>query len=298
VKQAADSLDVAYFTDTYGIFSNEWYRDTMDNEKSTKIYGGLNKNDIILLKRMQDSSKLTLAEFNFLASPTPSAIRQDAEKLLDIRWTGWVGRYYDILDTLLNPDIPHWAKVLYKKQYNKPWNFHEAGILFVHESDQIVVLEIDNTLTEEVPWVYTSEYGQHKYDLPKQITYPYWFDIMESGASNRVVAKYKIYANKQGMKLLNEYGIPDVFPCVIENRDKNYYYFCGDFCDNPIYLESAKLMGISFFHQFFYDKYNYIDRTPFFWHFYRPMVTNILDEYYDHLKEKKLLSKSVESKKN
>ena len=286
VFQIADSLDMAYFTDTYGIYSNEWYRDTLGNEKSSKIYGGLNKNDVLLLRRMQDSSKLTLAEFNFLASPTTLSIRRDAEKLMDLRWTGWVGRYYDVLDTLLNPDIPNWAKELYKKQYNKTWNFHDAGILFVHETDQIVVLELGKTLAEEVPWVYSSAYGQQKYDLPSQITYPYWFDIMESGESNRVVSKYKIYANKQGMKLLNEYGIPDVFPCVIENREKNYYYFCGDFCDNPIYLESAKLMGISFFHKFFYDKYNYIDRTPFFWHFFRPMVTKIVDEYYDRLQKK------------
>ena len=58
----------------------------------------------------------------------------------------------------------------------------------------------------------------------------------------------------RGKKLLNENGIPDVFPCVIENAEKNYYYFCGDFCDTPVYLESAKFMGISFLHKFFYEQ--------------------------------------------
>ena len=283
VFQVADSLDMVYYTDTYGIYSNEWYGDALHNERSPKIYGGLNKNDLVLLRRLKESNKLILAEFNFLASPTSHALRVEAENFFDVKWTGWVGRYYDPLDTLVNPDIPIWAKKLYKKQYGKPWDFHQPGILFVHENDKIVVLEMENTLTEEVPWIYTSEYGKQKYGLPQEITYPYWFDIMQSGESNRVVSKYKIYANAGGQKLLNENGIPDVFPCVIENREKNYYYFAGDFCDNPIYIESAKFLGVPFLHKFFYDKYNYIDRTPFFWHFFRPMVTSILDEYYSQV---------------
>jgi len=298
VIQVADSLDLVYYTDTYGVYSNEWYRDTLHNERSSKIYGGLNKNDLVLLRRLKDAGKLIMAEFNFLASPTPSFIRKEAENLLDVKWTGWVGRYYESLDTLVNPDIPMWAKKQYKLQYGKAWNFHQPGILFVHENDRIVVLEMDITLAEEVPWIYTSEYGQNKYNLPQATTYPYWFDIMQSGESNRVVSEYKIYTNTRGKKLLNENGIPDVFPCVIENIGNNYYYFCGDFCDTPVYLESAKFMGISFLHKFFYDKYNYVDRTPFFWNYFRPMVTNILDEYYVKLDRKRALAQGVVPKPN
>jgi hypothetical protein len=283
VTQAADSLDMAYFTDTYGIYSNEWYKEQSINERSSKIYGGLIKNDLILLRRLQESRKLVMAEFNFLASPTPSSVRQEAEKMLDIKWTGWVGRYYESLDTLVNPDIPSWAQRLYERQYRKTWNFHQPGILFVHENDQLVVLEMETTLKEEVPWVYTSNYGQNEYGLPKEIIYPYWFDIMESGESNRVVSKFKIYASESGKKMMKKFGIPDVFPCVIENKEKNYYYFCGDFCDAPIDLESSRFAGVTYFHKFFYDKYNYIDRTPFFWHFFRPMVTNILDNYWNEM---------------
>lgn len=287
VIQVADSLDMVYYTDTYGVYSNEWYGDSLVNERSTKIYGGLNKNDIILLQRMKDSGKLILAEFNFLASPTTRAVRADAERLLDVKWTGWVGRYYDPLDTIINQDIPIWAKRLYKKQYGKPWDFHQPGILFVHESERIVVLEMDNTLAEEVPWIYTSQYGQEKYSIPQETTYPYWFDILESGESNRIVSKYKIYPNAAGKKLMVENGIPEVFPCVIENRDKNYYYFAGDFCDNPMYVESAKFLGVSYLHQFNFNKFNYIDRDPFFWHFFRPMVSSILEDYYGKISKAK-----------
>lgn len=290
VLQAADSLDMVYYTDTYGVYSNEWYGEygeMMINERSSKIYGGLNNNDILLLQRLKDSGKLILAEFNFMASPTTRSLRQEAEKLLDVKWTGWVGRYYDPLDTIVNQDIPIWARRLYKKQYGKPWDFHQPGVLFVHEDGRIVILEMDKTLSEEVPWIYTSQYGIQKYGLPQEITYPYWFDILESGESNRVVSKYKIYTNETGRKMLADNGIPDNFPCVIENREKNYYYFAGDFCDNPIYMESARFSGLSLYNKFFYDKYNFINRTPFFWNFFRPMVTNILDDYYKNLNARK-----------
>lgn len=287
VYQAADSLDMVYYTDTYGVYTNEWYGSMMINERSSKIYGGLHDNDLLLLQRLKDTGKLILAEFNFLASPTARDLRLQAEKLLDVKWTGWVGRYYDPLDTLINEDIPLWARKLYKAQYGKAWDFHRPGILFVHEDSRIVILEMDNTLSEEVPWIYTSQYGVQRYGLPEEITYPYWFDILESGESNRIVSKYKIYTNENGQKLLKEHGIPDVFPCVIENKENNYYYFAGDFCDNPIFIESAKYSGLQYYNKFFYDKYNFINRTPFFWNYFRPMVTNILDEYYTKLKTRK-----------
>lgn len=291
VIQVADSLDVAYFTDSYGIYTNEWYGDTLLNEPSSRIYGGLNINDIKLLHSLQDSGKLVMAEFNFLASPTPTAVRREAEKLLDITWTGWVGRYYDSLDTLVNDDIPAWAKVLYKKQYKKHWDFNEAGIILIHEDSKIVVLELGETLKVEIPWVYSSEYGIKMYGLPQEITYPYWFDIMQNGESNRVISKYKIYTSEKGKKLLSDHGIPDVFPCVIENLEKNYYYFCGDFCDNGIFVESAKFSGVSYLKNIFYNKYNLIDRNPFFWHFYKPMVSNIMENYYNQVSRNRLTDK-------
>ncbi len=298
VIQVADSLDMAYFTDSYGIYTNEWYGDTLLNERSSRIYGGLNINDITLLQSMQDSGKLVMAEFNFLASPTPNSVRRAAEKLLDITWSGWVGRYYDSLDTLVNADIPIWAKRLYQQQYNKPWDFHEAGILFIHEDSKIVVLELGVTLKDEIPWVYSSEYGMQKYGLPQEITYPYWFDIMQCGKSNRIISKYKIYTNDEGKKMLSESGIPDVFPSVIENLEKKYYYFCGDYCDNPIFVESSKLSGVSFLYNIFYNKYNYIDRNPFFWKFYKPMVSNIMEDYYLQLSKERITGKVADLKSN
>ncbi|MCE1197396.1 MAG: hypothetical protein LWW85_00380 [Marinilabiliales bacterium] len=281
IARSADSVDVVYYTDTYGVYANEWYRDKRDGAHSQKIYGGLNEKDVQLITRLQSSKKLFIAEFNFWASPTPAGIRQEAEKLLDLTWTGWVGRSYDSLDTLANPEIPIWARRLYQSQYGLAWNFHRPGILFVHENGRILVLESGSTLDEEVPWIYTSAYGQDRYDVPNEITYPYWFDVTSSGPSNRIVSQYKIYANPAGKKAMMDAGIPDVFPCVVENQEKNYYYFCGDFSDNPIYLQSARFMGIALYHKFFYDRYNWGNRTPFFWHFYRPMVTNILDIYFE-----------------
>ena len=56
-ERQLDSLstctDMTYFTDTYGIYSNEWYRKKDLAEHSEKVYGGLDKNDVLYLKQMK-----------------------------------------------------------------------------------------------------------------------------------------------------------------------------------------------------------------------------------------------------
>ena len=52
IDSMADFYQLAYFTDTYGVYYNEWYLDTFVNEYSTKFYGGMDLNDYNLLKRM------------------------------------------------------------------------------------------------------------------------------------------------------------------------------------------------------------------------------------------------------
>src|SRR4051812_11902692 len=63
--------DMVYFTDTYGILSNEWYRHRDINENSESIYGGLSEKDILLLKKMKERNKPILTEFNTIGYPTP-----------------------------------------------------------------------------------------------------------------------------------------------------------------------------------------------------------------------------------
>jgi len=67
---------------------------------------------------------------------------------------------------------------------------------------------------------------------------------------------------------------------------KAFYYFCGDYSDNPININyMAKLKGIKFFRFLMYDKGDRSDRNRFFWVYYNRLVAKILNNYYDTLKK-------------
>nr|MBP7496839.1 hypothetical protein [Bacteroidales bacterium] len=188
IDSTADALDMFYYTDSYGVYYNEWYRHRNETEHSEYIYGGLSDNECTLIEKMVERKKLIISEFNFFASPTPYILRKRMEQLLDIRWTGWTARYFDLLDTVKNPELPRWVVKLYKEQHNYKWPFKKAGIVFVHIDNTIEILENETNLTQETPYIYTNDYAQKKYNLPHSIHYPYWMDITYSGPNNRVIS--------------------------------------------------------------------------------------------------------------
>ena len=81
LQQLASDADMAYFTDTYGVYKQEWYKKVPDNERSEILYGGMSMQDIEFLKEMKASHKLMIAEFNAIGSPTQADVRHQFEDL-------------------------------------------------------------------------------------------------------------------------------------------------------------------------------------------------------------------------
>lgn len=106
--------------------------------------------------------------------------------------------------------------------------------------------------------------------------------------TNNVVSVYRIFSNARGDSILKSINIPNPFPAVIEHYDNDYkfYYFCGDFCDNPIDSFLAKFEGITKFRWFMYPSNDAAERKSFFWLYYEPLVSNILRNFYNALPEK------------
>jgi len=78
-------------------------------------------------------------------------------------------------------------------------------------------------------------------------------------------------------------GVPNRFPAIVAHSDKDYhfYYFAGDFCDNPVTLGSSYFKKIYYLKWFLYNNNDPQERKSFFWELYRPLVTTILNEYYE-----------------
>jgi hypothetical protein len=275
----ADSLDMLYYTDTYGVYFNDWYKGISRSRRTRLIYGGLNNNDYLLLKEMRDRNKLILAEYNILDYPTSPLERNKTENLFGIYWTEWTGKYFESLDTLKNPDFPPWILKLYSTQYRREWSYKNSGIVFLKGNNRIVVLENETHLDFEVPYVISTKYGREKFNLPYKVNFPYWFDIIESGENN-VISNFKIHTNEVGDSILDVNMIPKIFPAVIQQPgDNNYYYFAGDFATNPVNHKTAYFKGIEKL-DFLLTKDTPGNGTRFYWNYYKPLITGILDDYY------------------
>jgi len=283
LEKLSNDVDACYFTDTYGIYKNEWYKQGDAKERSGIVYGGMSIQDLSFLKLIRAKHKLIITEFNCLGSPTLPAVRNDFQNMFGIIWTGWIGRYFDSFDTTTNKELPRWLINNYKRQHNGGWPFKKSGIAFVHSDDRIVVLENKTHLLNDLPHIYASEEGVGHYGMKDKIKYSFWFDIINADTTvNRVISTYRIDVTEKGKEELRSNNIPSSFPAIMAhvNKDYRFFYFAGDFCDNPVELGSSYFKKIHYLKWFMYNTSDPQERKSFFWELYRPLVTTILNDYY------------------
>ena len=283
LDQLSNDAEAIYITDAYGIYKNEWFLQGDPKERSGIVYGGLSQQDFYFLQQMRNKHKLVITEFNCLASPTSPSVRSDFENIFGVKWTGWIGRFFDSFDTTKNKELPRWLVNNYKLRHNGAWPFTKSGIAFIHSDDRIVILENETHLTQELPYIYSSAEGQDHYGLPLKTSYSFWFDVTSPDTSfNHVIATFKIDVNDAGKKELGAYDLSPEWPAVTAhiNRDYRFFYFSADFADNPISLTSSYFKGVHYFKWLMYNSHDPQERKSFFWRFYQPLVTTILNDYY------------------
>lgn len=284
IEDIVYEYDMLYYADTYGVYYNEWYKQGDSNVKHTqKVYGGLNQNDYLLLKRMKELNKLIITEFNLYDAPTNGLIREKVESLFGLQWSGWTGKYFSSLDTANASRFPKWIVNLYKEQNNNQWPFKNAGIVLIHKFGTVSVLEQGTHLTQEVPFIISKQETMDRFHVPEQVHYSQWFDITFSTERNNVLANFKFHVNEKGDSILRAYNLKPIFPAVIEHTgDYRFYYFGGDFAESNINSKTAFFEG---YHNLvsILNGSNYNSNKKFYWSYYVPMMTKILDDYYDSL---------------
>jgi len=280
-KYATDN-DIYYITDTYGVYSNEWYRHKDINERSNLVYGGMSEQDINMLRAFKRKNKLIIAEYNCIDLPTSQSVRDQFEEIFGIHWTGWEGRYFDNLDTN-NVDIPRWLIHNYMRQHGNRWPFNKKpGIAFCYIDDHVEILENTLDLVGELPVIHTNKAMSDKYDLPRRLTYPYWFEIDQIKNSNQPVSLYNLRPTPRGDSILKRWNILETFPAVVIPRDTTFkfYYFAGDFADAVTSMKLSHFRGIQTFKKRFVTKEKG-ERKFFFWNFYYPMMSKIIEDCFN-----------------
>jgi hypothetical protein len=286
-KEQLDSIanknHIFYATDTYGVYYDDWYGTQLLRERSSYLYGGLEENDLYLLKKMYELGKLTFAEFNTLGSPTKTYIVNDFAQEFGIKPTGWTARYFDFLDTLKYPELPRWIIKNYQKQYKKPWRFKEPGMVFVHEDGSIVITEYPQDKTFQMPVIETEKKFQKNFGVDKQVRYPYWIEIISADTSLEVISNFRIYSTVSGDSILRANQIPRSFPATVRKKNVgHFYYFCGDFADNPVKSHLYYFKGSPYMDFLFYNNRDISDRKKFFWRYYLPLMQEVLNTYYNN----------------
>lgn len=286
IQEKVNELDVLYLADTYGVYAEDF---SMESKQgiSTKIYGGLERGDISLLRECLAQKKTIIAEFNTMASPTRPGIRAEFENLMGLKWTGWIARYFDEMDTTVNHDLPQWLVQQYVDQHENTWVPNGPGLVFVHENGQVEVFSNDIDYERETPMIRTQQFNQHGFKLPELVPYPDWFDIILIEREYQVISYYDISPTTQGQQKLRDMGLPRFFPAAVvrDLGEGQHYYFAGDFADLRSSMGSARFEGLPVFWRGFYLVTDYTDRRGFFWNYYYPLLSQVLERAYSAKKD-------------
>ncbi len=276
IDSLAERMEAAYFIDTYGVLAREWNPEGPERTEGM-LYGGLSEQDLKFIETLRRQGKPLIAEFNFLASPTQKNVREKAEAMLGIRWTGWIGRYYESLDSA-DQELPRWVIELFIRQ-NGSWNYRHPGVVLVHSDETVVVLEEGGLLLEAMPIIRTED-GRIP-GLAEEVPYPFWFDVtVASSPANGALSYFHLQTTPRGDSLLARYQLRSVFPAVLESKaGPRFVYIAMDASDNPVPASVfSSLAGIEIFQQFFYSKTDKSDRRNFFWDYYLPLVRYLFDK--------------------
>jgi len=279
----AEKNDAVYFTDTYGVFFNDWYKGINKSRKSRKLYGGLNNNDFLLIKEMKDRNKLIIMEYNTFNYPTAQFESVRTQEKLGISFSGWTGKYFSSLDTA-SEEFPIWMTAMYRKQYRKPWTYTKPGIVILKEKD-IIVLEEGIHLKNSMLHIITDTTKYKKYGVPGSVAFDQWFDIIEP-LENNVISQFSIETTLKGDSLLFDNNLYNIFPAVVQdNINQTIYYFSGDFASTDVSAWTSRFKNVSKLKGVFYsDKPD--DTRRFFWLYYRPLINGIFTDYYNSMDKK------------
>jgi hypothetical protein len=277
-------IDVLFLADTYGVFKNDATSGNQ-NERSAKLYGGLNQGEIKLVREAAKQNKTIIVEFNSFDSPTTKYNRTEIENELGIKWTGWIARHFDELDTIKNKELPNWLINNYLAQHDNQWRKSGSGMVFVHEEGQVEILSHGIDYQSPIPEIRTQYFNKTGFKLPELVPYPDWFDIVLIDRGYEVISYFDIAPSGDGLEKLKSMGLPRFFPAaVVKNSPQGqFYYLSGDFTDLKFELGSAKFTGLPTLWRGFHLVSDYKDRKGFYWNYYFPLMSQILRKAEDRI---------------
>lgn len=276
-----EGADLVYLADTYGV-----YRDDLASkekqlaalERSPRIYGGLEGGEASAAEAYVGRGGLLVVEFNTLGSPTAEGPRETLERTLGVRWTHWIGRFFNDLDS---PDeVPQWMRRNYEREWSRPWAFTGPGYVLCYEDAHVEVLRVGPEVGARglrLDRVRSSDATLE--DAADGILYPYWFDVVERTGEAELLATFTWQPTDAGRERLKARGLAETFPAVTVKRHASggrAFYFAGDFADNPLETAEVPYAGYLTARRFLEGVRLAPSENAFYWRFYVPVVDHLL----------------------
>jgi hypothetical protein len=264
--------DALVITDTYGVYVGDYEHpgDQAALERSPKIYGGLSFAETGAIEAFAARGRLVVAEFNTFASPTGPAERARLERVFGVHWTQWVARYWPDLQD--RNEVPRWVGAAYERVYHAPFDMTGAGLVFVHEDGDIVVLRDGLDVEGDVLTQERTPAGAEA-GFPERGDFWYWIDVVEDVAAD-VLYEHEVHATSAGLEKLRAHHLLLRFPAV--TRRGEAYYLAGDFVDSSADLGSPERAWLLGYRQARATGCGGERTESFFWSFYAPIVSRLL----------------------
>jgi hypothetical protein len=279
--ERARAAGLVYLADTYGVYRDDLLSREAQQaalERSPRIYGGLTLAEAEAARDAVGAGVPLVAEFNTLGSPTGEAARQVLQGVTGVRWTRWIGRYFPRLED--RDEVPEWLRRDYRREWRRAWDFSGPGYVLVQEDAHVEVLRV-GLEAERVGLTLerTRPVDPLLAEAGDGIAYPYWFDVVTADPGTDVLARFRWHLSGAGVARLRERRLPLDFPAVL--RRGRAYYLAGDFADNPLETTPVPLAGFTAAKRFLERGRLTPTEDTFYWAFYVPMMTRLLDTVAD-----------------
>lgn len=293
IKSLPDNFshELLYIADGYGVYQDEFFGENVQGARSKSLYGGMTVEDVNFIKESTVKNGTPLiVEFNTFANPTEPEVRNSFYEILNLNWSGWIGRYFH---DLTSEEVPVWVRSNYESQTGEKWSFTGNGLVLANEQDYIIVIDQKGLKNEGVTYRLT-ESGENHLKGKREILYQYWFDIVEAEKEEEVLATYTLPVNREGKKQLEEFAIPTTFPAIIHHQNASYesYYFAGDYADQAEVPSLYQTVGLKKWRQWFTPG-SEGSTAEFYWKVYVPMMDDILNRLRHH-ESKEEVKNSIE----
>lgn len=311
--------DLIYIADTYGVYREDFTQTIEKDGKQIKvssstdpellktlfdegeidvhmdfsklIFGGLSEADLDVLEAHAKQQGDLFFEFNAFCDPTPPAVRQRAENLVGLDWTGWSGRF--LPDPHDKDDAPHWLERLYKKQFPNQELPKKPSLLLAHRDGRVYLIESDEEAQEVLPTLHIKAKFKDRFPMANTPYYYFWFAIMQPQKATdtdlkkqktqktEVLAEIHLHAPNKLKDIYKLLDIPNKIPLLTESivGHSHRFHLSIDGSDIRENLGTYSYSGLSFLNSISRRNRGVsVNQRQVFWQFYLPMLRTILWE--------------------